>query len=640
MISDIFPQTKYMHFGRFILCALLFVTINVSAQHAVDITPNPGGNYRYLNAKTDGKGNFYVTQMRDYNDGQVMKYNGTEWTDINKNFSGKANSLFVSGDDVYGIGYSSNFYFPLNHWNGTSWDTISTVSLGGNVRSVAKLPNGQLVVKGQFRGNEGNFYLATLKDGIWVRYDTTPVDDSSIAHALEKNLSKDIVVDKKGNVFVYCWGVYPGPYNQVILAYDGKWKKLFSSTEERIHDIAVGANGIVYAGTETKKENAPSTFMLWTGTEWKWVSCPGGVYNCDLMATIAVNDAGEPMLAGNNKSGTAYAILQYANTSWTEFASLPSGPVEMMVYSTGSLFAITKDCSRIWKIPKGSKVDDNSTVTSSSGGTAGAYETFVFMSDCNDSRQRNFKTVCRVEANLSRHTLDEVKAKASSLLNGSGRSCGAINYLGKAADVKITGTPGRDYVVTEGMIMDIASNSKPAGSISDCLSGDCVNGRGTYQYPSGNKYAGDFKDRKREGSGTFYFANGDQFTGTWYNNEKRNGTYSFSNGARYTGSYNAQGMELDGTMTGNGVVVPYVNGVPHVPPQPKVTSSNSTSGQQGPAATQYRPCCPDCHCLGAKHETFAGGRNVIESGARNVSFGQYTKCSRCNGTGHIDPVER
>jgi hypothetical protein len=95
-----------------------------------------------------------------------------------------------------------------------------------------------------------------------------------------------------------------------------------------------------------------------------------------------------------------------------------------------------------------------STTSSSSGGTAGAYETFVFISDCSGNGQRNIKTVCRVEANLGKHSFDEVKAKASSLLNGSGRSCGGVSYLGKAADVKITGTPGRDYMVTEGMIMD------------------------------------------------------------------------------------------------------------------------------------------------------------------------------------------
>ncbi len=88
------------------------------------------------------------------------------------------------------------------------------------------------------------------------------------------------------------------------------------------------------------------------------------------------------------------------------------------------------------------------------GRRASVYATYVFISDCSDSRQRNFKTLCKVDADLSKHTWEEVQAKASGLLNGSDRSCGTMKYLGKGEDVKISGTPGRDYAVTGGTIMD------------------------------------------------------------------------------------------------------------------------------------------------------------------------------------------
>jgi hypothetical protein len=183
-----------------------------------------------------------------------------------------------------------------------------------------------------------------------------------------------------------------------------------------------------------------------------------------------------------------------------------------------------------------------------------------------------------------------------------------------------------------------AQDYKPLeGSDANCLSGDCINGTGTYRFPSGNKYSGQFKDRRRHGEGTAYFANGDEYAGTWRDNEKANGTYTFSNGARYSGSYDARGMELNGTMRIGTMEIPYVNGVAKVPPPPPQASYTSGGGSKRPDAPAYRPCCPDCHCLGKIHETYTGGKTVIESGIRTTAFGGYNKCSRCGGTGHVDP---
>ena len=49
--------------------------------------------------------------------------------------------------------------------------------------------------------------------------------------------------------------------------------------------------------------------------------------------------------------------------------------------------------------------------------------------------------------------------------------------------------------------------------------------QGTVTYPSGNKYVGEFKDAKRNGLGTYTFANGTVDKGIWKNNkliERRN----------------------------------------------------------------------------------------------------------------------
>ncbi|MEO6831380.1 MAG: hypothetical protein ABI378_03860 [Chitinophagaceae bacterium] len=172
---------------------------------------------------------------------------------------------------------------------------------------------------------------------------------------------------------------------------------------------------------------------------------------------------------------------------------------------------------------------------------------------------------------------------------------------------------------------------------SSCISGDCVNGIGTYKYPSG-KYSGRFKDRKRDGSGTFNFNNGDSFSGIWKGNDMSNGTYSFASGASYSGSYDGSGREQNGTMKVDGMTIPFVNGMARVPQQPKPNAAyQNNSRQSASSKPAYKPCCPFCHCLGQTHETFTGGATAVDRyGNRSTVFGAYTKCSRCNGTGHID----
>jgi len=81
----------------------------------------------------------------------------------------------------------------------------------------------------------------------------------------------------------------------------------------------------------------------------------------------------------------------------------------------------------------------------------------------------------------------------------------------------------------------LTSNALAAES---CLHGDCYNGHGTYQWPSGNQYTGTFKDGFRNDQGIFTFTNGDKYIGE-YKRGKRNGTgiYFFNDGSKYEGEY-------------------------------------------------------------------------------------------------------
>jgi len=76
-----------------------------------------------------------------------------------------------------------------------------------------------------------------------------------------------------------------------------------------------------------------------------------------------------------------------------------------------------------------------------------------------------------------------------------------------------------------------------------------INGRGTYQYKNGEKYVGEFKNGLLNGRGTYYYNSGNRYDGEWKNG-KRHGQGSFFNvrrGDKYVGTYrngrsNGQGI--------------------------------------------------------------------------------------------------
>ncbi len=51
-----------------------------------------------------------------------------------------------------------------------------------------------------------------------------------------------------------------------------------------------------------------------------------------------------------------------------------------------------------------------------------------------------------------------------------------------------------------------------------CLSGDCLNGYGAYEYKDGSQYIGEFEDGKKYGQGVLFLANGMKYVGSWKNN--------------------------------------------------------------------------------------------------------------------------
>lgn len=73
---------------------------------------------------------------------------------------------------------------------------------------------------------------------------------------------------------------------------------------------------------------------------------------------------------------------------------------------------------------------------------------------------------------------------------------------------------------------------------SQCIEGKCWDGKGTYVYPSGAKYIGQFKNGKIHGKGVLYFSNGDKYQGDWVDHYRTGrGTLLKAKGGEYTGDF-------------------------------------------------------------------------------------------------------
>lgn len=88
----------------------------------------------------------------------------------------------------------------------------------------------------------------------------------------------------------------------------------------------------------------------------------------------------------------------------------------------------------------------------------------------------------------------------------------------------------------------------------ECLSGDCINGKGVCIYPSEARYEGQFRDGKPHGQGKLYFPDGRLYKGEWENGYKEGqGVLTYANGDKYTGDFS------DNKYHGRGIMA-YANG--------------------------------------------------------------------------------
>lgn len=85
------------------------------------------------------------------------------------------------------------------------------------------------------------------------------------------------------------------------------------------------------------------------------------------------------------------------------------------------------------------------------------------------------------------------------------------------------------------LLLTVSANSIVS---AQCIAGDCQNGQGTFLYPSGAKYIGNFKNGEIHGVGVCYYTDGSKFSGEWKNRyPDGKGTKTYPDGTKRTGQW-------------------------------------------------------------------------------------------------------
>jgi hypothetical protein len=107
----------------------------------------------------------------------------------------------------------------------------------------------------------------------------------------------------------------------------------------------------------------------------------------------------------------------------------------------------------------------------------------------------------------------------------------------------------------------ISSNINNSGT---CITGNCINGLGTFIYSDGDKYIGEFKDGEQHALGTYTWLNGEKYVGQFLNDKKNGqGTYTWPDGSKYVGQFLNDEESGQGTHTwpnGSKYVGQWLNG--------------------------------------------------------------------------------
>ena len=103
------------------------------------------------------------------------------------------------------------------------------------------------------------------------------------------------------------------------------------------------------------------------------------------------------------------------------------------------------------------------------------------------------------------------------------------------------------------LLIGFSTLAKAASALPDCPADQSAvfdNCFGTYTWPDGQKYVGEYKDDKKHGQGTYTWPDGVKYVGEYKDDKKHGqGTLTSPDGVKYVGEYKDGKRHGQGTFT-------------------------------------------------------------------------------------------
>jgi len=200
------------------------------------------------------------------------------------------------------------------------------------------------------------------------------------------------------------------------------------------------------------------------------------------------------------------------------------------------------------------------------------------------------------------------------------------------------------------------------GTNAGCINGNCETGFGSFKFPGGNVYTGNFVNEQRQGQGKMEFANGDVLEGNFNANAIVSGTYRFINGYRFTGTWDSNGEMYDGLYYNPAGTAIRLDHGKVIPPEPVYSlPDNLPRGAiivfgdiPGEKPCQNFEVCPKCgghkvlskpivttysYTVPGTYSIDSYGNRHTEiasvSGGHTSTIPNYVVCDKCGGKGKI-----
>lgn len=269
---------------------------------------------------------------------RIARWNGTQWLPMGSGLAEIAQALAVTPGNGHlyagGTQFGGNRYFAyLQRWNGSSWSSLGSIAFDrdAGVNALLAANDGTLIVGGAFSsvgGLANTSNIARWNGSSWSAIGTgVGTAAAGEVRALAKLPDGDIIA---GGTFSTVGGE---PMSNIARWNGSSWVGLGEGLPGSVGALAVLPSGDIVAAGQFNSINGVTVNRVarWNGVDW--VAMGGGLGGGDVNELVVLSNG--MLLAGGNQTKN---LARWNGTDWVFVSTVPDSVVWSMVeYPVGGL---------------------------------------------------------------------------------------------------------------------------------------------------------------------------------------------------------------------------------------------------------------------------------------------------------------